>query len=134
MTIWRIRIACWITKATVTHSEYVILIAFSLGKWLHECTLVLSHTYITCLVYFGHFGRCSTNSHGPGQLSRYSDSLRAGRYGDRIPVGARFSTPVQAGPGAHPFFYTTGTGSFPGLKRPGHGVDHPPHLTARLMK
>jgi hypothetical protein len=30
LTIWRKRIACWIPKATNTHSEYVILIAFSL--------------------------------------------------------------------------------------------------------
>jgi hypothetical protein len=28
MTIWRMRIACWIPKATKTHSYYVILIAF----------------------------------------------------------------------------------------------------------
>jgi hypothetical protein len=27
-TIWRVRIACWIPKATDTHSEYVILIDF----------------------------------------------------------------------------------------------------------
>jgi hypothetical protein len=27
-TIWRMRIACWITKATNTHPEYIILIAF----------------------------------------------------------------------------------------------------------
>jgi hypothetical protein len=33
---------------------------------------------------------------------RYSDSLRDGRFGDRIPVGARFSAPVQTGLGAHP--------------------------------
>ena len=40
--------------------------------------------------------------------------LRAGRSGDRMPVGARFSAPVQTGPGAHPASYTIGTGSFPG--------------------
>ena len=28
MTIWHIRIACWIPKATNTHSDYAILIAF----------------------------------------------------------------------------------------------------------
>jgi hypothetical protein len=28
--------------------------------------------------------------------------------------GARFSAPVQTGPGAHPASYTMGTGSFPG--------------------
>ena len=36
MTIWRTRIACWIAKATDTHSAYVTLIAFPLQQWLHE--------------------------------------------------------------------------------------------------
>jgi len=27
-----------------------------------------------------------------------------------------------------------GTGSFPGVKRPGRGVDHPPHLLPELKK
>ena len=31
MTIWRMRIACWIPKATNTHSECVILIAFPIA-------------------------------------------------------------------------------------------------------
>jgi len=30
MTIWCMHIACWIPKATTTHSEYVILIGFPL--------------------------------------------------------------------------------------------------------
>jgi len=39
-------------------------------------------------------------------------------------VEKRFSTPVQTGPGTHPASYTMGTVSFPGVKRPGRGVDH----------
>jgi hypothetical protein len=41
-------------------------------------------------------------------------------------VGARFSAPVQNVSESHPASYTTGTGSFPGLKRPECDVDHPP--------
>ena len=67
-------------------------------------------------------------------LSRYSDSLWAGRSRDRIPVGARFSAPVQINPGAHTPSFTMGTGSFLGVKRPGRGVDHPPHLVPKLKK
>ena len=55
-----------------------------------------------------------------------SDWLRAGRSGDRIPVEARFSAPVQTGPGAHPASCTMGTGSFPGVKS-GRGVTLPLH-------
>ena len=36
-------------------------------------------------------------------------------------MGARFSAPVQTGPGAHPASCTMGTGSFPGVKS-GRGV------------
>ena len=46
----------------------------------------------------------------------------------------RFSATVQTGPGAHLAYYTMGTGSFPGVKRPGCGVDHPPHLMPRSKK
>jgi len=40
-------------------------------------------------------------------------------------VGAKFSAPVQTDPGAHQASCTMATGSFPGVKWPGLGVDHP---------
>jgi len=63
----------------------------------------------------------------------------ATRYGPggsrfRFPVGFRLSSPVQTGPGAHPASYTMGTGSFAGVKRPGRGVDQPPHIAPLLKK
>jgi hypothetical protein len=44
----RMRIACRITKATDTHSEYVILIAFPRQQWLHEHASILC-LYVRCL-------------------------------------------------------------------------------------
>jgi hypothetical protein len=80
------------------------------------------------------FNAHALTAEGPGQRRRYSDLLLARSSGDRIPVRTRFSAPVQTGPGAHPASYTMGTGCFPGVKRPGRGVDHPPHLAPRLKK
>ena len=40
--------------------------------------------------------------------------------------GERVTALVQTGPGTHSASYTRGTGSFPRVKRPGLGVDHPP--------
>jgi hypothetical protein len=45
----RMRCACWITKATDTHLEFVLLIDFSLQLWLRERATMLRHTYIACL-------------------------------------------------------------------------------------
>jgi hypothetical protein len=48
-TIWRMRVACWIPKATNAHSEYVIL-TFLVQQWLHERASMLHYAYIACLV------------------------------------------------------------------------------------
>jgi hypothetical protein len=48
--------------------------------------------------------------------------------------GVKFSAPVQTGPGAHPASYTMGTVSFPGVKRPGRGADHPPPFSAEVKE
>jgi hypothetical protein len=50
MTIWRIRIARYVPKATNTHSQYVILIAFQQQQWLHGRVSMLRCTYNDCHV------------------------------------------------------------------------------------
>jgi hypothetical protein len=50
--IRRMRFACWITKATDTHPEYVILIAYPRQQWLRERASLLRYThnsYLFCL-------------------------------------------------------------------------------------
>jgi hypothetical protein len=54
--------------------------------------------------------------------------------GDRIPVGASFSAPVQTGPGVHPASYAMGSRSLPGVKRPGRGADHPTLSSAEVKE
>jgi len=49
LAIWRMRIACLIPKATNTHSEYVIPIAFPLQQRLHEHPCTLRYASIGCV-------------------------------------------------------------------------------------
>jgi hypothetical protein len=67
--IRRMRIAYWIPKATNTHSEYAILIAFPLQQWLHERISMLHCVYNARLVHHKH-----------SVYDRYSACLRAGLY------------------------------------------------------
>ena len=70
-----------------------------------------------------------------GQRSRYTDGLRVGRSGDRIPLGARLSASVQTGPGTHSASCTMGSGSFPGGKeRTGRDADSSPPSSAVIKK
>ena len=69
-------------------------------------------------------------------MGRYSSVGIATRYGldgPRIEYRreAKFSAPVQTGPGAYITSCTMGTGSFPGVKQPQCGADHPPPSQCR---
>jgi len=59
-------------------------------------------------------------------LSLLLPLLLTGQSGDRIPVEARCSAPVQRGSGAQLASYTLRTVSFLGVKRPVCGVDQTP--------
>ena len=75
---------------------------------LSSAALLIAEIYIYVLYRGGRDGSVGIATHygldGPGIESRW---------------GARFSAPVQTGPGAHPASCTMGTGSFPGGKAVG---------------
>ena len=52
MTIKGMRIACWIPKATNTHSEYAIFCCSWRQQWLHEREAASRYTYIAFVVTF----------------------------------------------------------------------------------
>jgi len=53
ITIWCIRIACWISKARKhTHTGCLIFTAFPLQQRMHERPSMLHFTCIVCLVFF----------------------------------------------------------------------------------
>jgi hypothetical protein len=84
-----------------------------------EVTFYILYNKLLC--FDRYFILCMYQISGPGSSVGIATELRAGRSGDRIPVGARFSAPIQTGPGAHPASCTMGTGFFPGVKY-GRGV------------
>jgi len=91
-----------------------------------------ANLFLTCVSYTGvnsdACGRC-----GPGSVVGIATGYGLGGPGIESRWGARFSAPVQSGPGTHTASCTMGTGSFQGVKRPGRGVIHP-HLEPRLNK
>jgi len=62
------------------------------------------------------------------------DWLLTGRYGDRIPVGARFSAPVRLalGPTQPPVQWVPGLSQ--GKERPGRDAEPSPPSSAMVMK
>jgi len=72
------------------------------------------------------------NTHcGPRQLSRYSDSLRAGRSGYRIPVGGEIFRTCPDRPWGPPSLLHNAYRVFPALyERPGRDADPSPPSSA----
>ena len=69
----------------------------------------------------------------PSGAGRDSVAGTATRYGlDGPGIESRWEGAIFSAPGAHPAFYTMGTGSFPGVKRPERGADHPTPSSAEV--
>jgi len=165
MAIWRKRFACWIPKATNTHSEYVILIAFLIQQGLHERASLLRdclscwtfsllvHTVgLTTICCKGlNMGAVFIQLYlwdrkyiaiAPNILCVFITFLCrdrsigiATRYGLDGPGiesrwGRGFPHPSRPalGPTQSPI------ASFPGVKRPGRGTDHPPPSSAEVKE
>ena len=108
MAVWRLRIACWIPKAT-THSQnmqYILLFHCNNGCMnVPQCYVIPTLPVLLTLTLLWHSER---------QCSPYSDLLRAGRSGARIPVEARdifFYITVQTALGAQQTSTAVGTGT-----------------------
>jgi hypothetical protein len=48
--IWHLSFTCWINKATDTHPEYLMFIAFPGEQFLRESTSMLGYKLIVCFV------------------------------------------------------------------------------------
>jgi hypothetical protein len=79
----------------------VVAVLHSFTDWVLQC-LYHSQSHRICSSFASMFHltlqMCVI---GLGERSRYSDSLGAGKYKDRIPVWERIFPPVQTGPGTH---------------------------------
>jgi len=68
----------------------------------------------------------------PGKFGRYKNSLRAGRFEDRIPVVARLRTCPDQPRGPPSLLYNRYRASFSALSRPRRGVDQLLHSSAEV--
>jgi hypothetical protein len=153
----KLKYACRNNRAG--NKKYFIKQNFSTHILPHFTVTFLSHIWLlsTCRRMVFHFRRVKTFNNflkggrnmtlktrhvlvftkncKPHLLDILSNSLRAGRSRNRIPVGARFSSSVQTGPGAHPGSYTMHTGSLSrGLSGRSVAFTTHPQLAPKLKK
>ena len=113
--------ACILVEKITWFNNRNFIPAAPLFKWLnqtgqkHKESLEYPRSHCFCLEYFT--WNCVDRDSSVG----IAIGCRLDGLGILSRWGARFSAPVQTGPGAHPAFCTMGTGSFPGVKS-GRGV------------
>jgi len=86
VTISRMRITCWIPKATNAHSDYVILVTFTLQRWFLErsCLLPSSVYCLSCRIFIkfsgsGHFEPSSFYLNGVNCENRPTEQTLRGK-------------------------------------------------------
>jgi len=129
----------------VTNSGVVLtrrLVSYSVGTLLyyHVAWWIIFVWFVSLLVHkllrqlccleivTEHFGNWwpAPVSDGPGSVVGIMTGYGLDGPGIEFWWGARFSAPLQTGPGAHPVSCTMGTESFPGVKS-GRSVTLTPH-------
>jgi hypothetical protein len=114
-------------RGVTTHKTAIAFVVVFLSSFLCR----LPHLLYFILLCLPPCYECSSvlvqsDTVGAGSSVGIATELRAGRFGNRIPVVARFSVPAQTGPGAHSASCTMGTGVFPGVES-GRDVTLAPH-------
>jgi hypothetical protein len=119
--MWMIREECTL--------KYVYIFSLRISSpFINYKVFLISFKVVKSLIWYNVVKYC-----GQGSVVGIAAGYGLGGPGSNS-VGARFSAPVQTGPGAHPASFTMGTGSFPGVKS-GRGVTLTPHpLLVPLVK
>ena len=104
---------------------------YSLSSFSHKLRSKLSYYVVSPIKKFAFFIEVNLSEPflvycGPGSSVSIANGYGLDGPGIECWCGARFSSPVQTDPGAHPASCTMGTGSFPGVKSD-RGVMLTPH-------
>ena len=147
---------CWVTTQAAGRSSHSSMLEFGFQLESHLCTCIFDRMYIQCqlepnctlaapsgtydrttkvgeclyiLTFFSYFTQNTGRDISVGIATYYGLDGPGWNPGEAEIFHTRPDRP-----GSPPTSYTMGTGSFPVLKRPGRGVDHPLHLAPRLNK
>jgi hypothetical protein len=92
--LWCIRFACWIAKATNTHSECEIRIACAQQQWLCECASMLPYTYVALSCFFFFLGPVCISSGSTAAFKAYCAYLKLLTAQIHYPCGSYEETKV----------------------------------------